>query len=246
MFQYGGTLVRNPMPSTRFVVAGARTFLVNALAEAGRHSIVSVRWVDDCVARRALVPLVPARHVIAATPSLRAELALLADPFGDHFTALADTDTLRAALAEAARLGAVAATPRVLSGFAPDEAAALKGPLQLFLGCVIVFPRPPPPRPQQQQRRGEASAMWALVAALVRVHSGVVADQATSELTHLVVDADAGAPPATLRTLRAVTSLPALSHQWVLDSVRQRTLLPTRGFVAARARVRVSAFARCG
>jgi DNA ligase-4 len=230
---FGGTIVQNPIESTKCVLAaGDAGFKVANLKKQGLHNIVRIRWVFNCVAASRVVPL-KASDFIFATELQRHRLANEYDRYGDHFTEHVSPDELRRIMRELATADEPTASPWQiqLHDMELEDAEAMQGEFTFLCHCVVFFQHSTAP---SEDADAFLKAEMKLLEQQLRLYGALVVREIDPAVTHVVVAArsDLGVLEPAIRSLRH-QGLPeprVVTKAWVQQSVAQRRQLPVDDF----------------
>ncbi len=208
IMENGGELSGTAQDDKCCVISEVTHLRVELVKKQGRHDIVKTSWIEDCVSKGEMVPLL-LRYVIYATPATQNEMLVVADMFGDSYTAPVTGDELREIF------GQMRVDPT--AGFTTDQVAALQEdyfPEQsthaLFLGLVFYF---------------DPSAPLELAELVARHYQGAVAEGLGSMVTHVVMKGNYDGRFREIEAAVAKLPRPAsgrkryiVTSEWVLNS----------------------------
>jgi DNA ligase-4 len=208
IMENGGELSGTAQSETCCVISEPTQLRLELVKKQGRNDIVKPSWLEECVRLGEVAPLL-LRHVIFATPATKEKMLVIADQFGDSYTAPVTQQELREIF------GQMVVDPA--SKFSVDNVAHLQREYfptrpahALFLGLVFFF---------------DPSAPLELAAQVARHYQGAVATKLSPLVTHVVMKGNFDARYTEWEA--AVSNLPRLggdrkryivTSEWVLES----------------------------
>eukprot|EP01059_Diplonema_ambulator_P001509 TRINITY_DN11275_c1_g1_i1.p1 TRINITY_DN11275_c1_g1~~TRINITY_DN11275_c1_g1_i1.p1 ORF type:complete len:982 (+),score=313.80 TRINITY_DN11275_c1_g1_i1:41-2947(+) len=216
---HGGEVIANPGPTTYQIAATASSARVKHWEEAIERSdhrttkyenkyVLHYNWVLDSIKNRRPVPCAP-RYMVYTSPDIRETFSRTMDKYGDSYTGDCTTGTLREVLSQVQP--EAPASDNVNIREVSCKVAGLKRGLgvgggMVFSGMVLAFPE-------------DVNGTSCEVAMYEALHEGatVAPSEPTTEPTYYI----SHEPPPAKRPR------PTLTPNWVTDSVRAATVLPS-------------------